>query len=281
MFPNCKAALAASVVLASVAAPRAEAVLVDNEIVLLVDAQAIGADDFNLILENVAQSFEQQSFIDGVAEGANGSIAATLVLFNSNNGETIGIPWMQLSSSSDLLNFADSVRNVTNATPFGNTSYAGAISTGAAQIANSIYEGSIGQLTVIDDGTGFFEVDEAGTQAARDAALASSVDVINAVVFDAEFQEDRIEGYYSANVVGGQGGTVTAVASPLVSLDGGLLGGPTLGRTAEAEAAIADSIASAVTSPTVDAAALSNVPEPSSVLLLLGSGIGFLVRRKR
>ena len=267
-FPHWKVFLTAAVLSTSLGALRVEAVAVDTELVVLVDAQASLPFDFDLILEGVAQAFEQQSFIDSVVGGPNGRIAATLILFNSNNGETVGIPWMELSSAQDLTNFAGSVRNVSNATPFGGVDYAGAISEGAAQIASSAFEGAVRQLTIIDDGTGFFGPNRSGTQAARDAALASSVDVINAVVFDAQFQVDTVEEYYNTNVVGGPGGTVDVVASS----QGGI-------RSSAVSSAIEASITSAVTTPTVAAAAA--VPEPSSLFLILGSGLTLLVRRKR
>lgn len=259
--------LAYSLVVVSLFSARAQAISVDTELVLLVDAQTFSQPDFDLILDGVAQGFEQQSFIDSVAAGSEGRIAATLVLFNSNNGETVGIPWMELSSASDLQNFANSVRNVANPTPFGNVSYAGAISTGAAQIASSVYQGALKQLTIVDDGTGFFEANPTATQAARDAALASSVDVINAVVFDAAFQVNRVENYYNNNIVGGEGGEVVVVDSPQ--------GGP---KSAAVSAAIEASIVTAVSSPTITAA---SVPEPSSVFLLFVSGAAFCARRRR
>lgn len=257
---------------ATLTATQAHAINVDTELVLLVDAQTFNQSDFDLILDGVAQSFEQQTFIDSVAAGPFGRIAATVVLFNSNNGETIGIPWMELSSPADLQNFATSVRNLPNPTPFGNVSYAGAISTGAAQIASSAFDGTLRQLTLIDDGTGFFEANPTGTRAARDTALASSVDVINAVVFDAAFRVDAVETFYNDNIVGGPGGSVTVVESPQ--------GGP---KSAAFTAEIGASIVSAATTPTVDAAAVSAnaIPEPSSVFLVVTAGLGILAHRRR
>lgn len=253
--------------LSSLLSTSAQAVDVDTEMVILVDAQTYSQPDFDLILEGVAQAFEQQDFINSVAAGPFGKIAATVILFNSNNGETVGIPWMELSSSADLQNFASTVRNMSNPTPYGNVSYAGAISEGAAQIASSVYEGSLRQMTLIDDGTGFYAASPSATQVARDAALASSVDVINAVVFDAQYQVGTVENYYNANVIGGAGGDVTVVGSPQ--------GGP---KSAAITAAIESSITTAVSSPTITTSA---VPEPSSLLLFAVAGLGLFGYRRR
>ena len=281
-FPRNKAVLAASVVFASFAAPRAEAIAVDNELVVLVDAYAGQDLSFDTVLDGIAQSFERQSFVDSVVSGPNGRIAATVVFFNSNTqtGLTEGIPWMELSSSADLLNFASTIRTLTGAV-LGNVNYSNAISEGAALIAGSGNEGTLGQLTFIDDGTGFFSQEPAAARTARDAALSSSVDVINAVVYDTQDTLSTIETYYNDNIVGGAGGTLATVNSPTVPLPNGLTGaldGSVAGKSEASEAAIADSIANAVTSPTIAAAA---VPEPSSFLLLAASGFGFLIRRKR
>ena len=263
-----KALFMASAMFVSLAATQAEAVAVDTELVLLVDAQSSSPASFDVILEGVAQAFEQQSFVDSVATGPNGKIAATLIFFNSDGGENVRIPWMELSSAADLQGFADSVRNVVDLNPGGNVSYASAISTGAAQTASTAFEGSVRQLTVIDDGNGFFGAQPSATQSARDAALSSSVDVINAVIFDVQGSLSRAEDYYNNNIVGGPGGTVDAIPFPANGQ-----------RSPELTAAIESSITNAITAPTIAAAAA--VPEPSSVLLILGSGLAFLVRRRR
>lgn len=265
LLPCLKPVFACLALLIGPFVQSAQAIDVDTELVVLVDAQTYSQPDFDLILEGVAQSFEQQSFIDAVAAGTHGKIAASLVLFNSNNGQTVGIPWMELSSSADLQGFADTVRNVSNPTPYGNVSYAGAITEGAAQIASSIYEGTVRQLTLIDDGTGFYAANPAATQTARDAALASSADVINAVIFDVQYQEATAENYYNNNVIGGANGSVAVIGSP----QGGA-------KSAAVTAAIESAIVTQITTET-----LSNVPEPSALFLLALSGLSLLARRRQ
>ena len=89
-----------------------QAAPVDSEIVILVDGQSGTQDSFALMLEGVAQAFEQQSFIDSVASGPHRSVAASVMVLNAG-GSATAIPWMELSSVEDLQSFATSVRNVT------------------------------------------------------------------------------------------------------------------------------------------------------------------------
>ena len=250
----------------------AEAVQVDTELVILVESRTSPNSDFDVIIEGVARAFEQQSFADRLAAGPTGSIAASVILFNSATelaqGIANGVPWMQLSSTADLQNFASQIRNINNPPSSGNVDYAGAIAAGAAQLASSVFEGSVRQITLIDDGTGFFDSDPNGTRAARDAALASSADVINAVVFgtQGDFQSNAAESFYNANVIGGTDANVEVIRERTNNT-------PTI---AEQTDLIQNAIVTQINPET-----LSVVPEPSAFALLLVAGLPFLARRKR
>ena len=247
---------------------------VDSEIVILVDAQTFSAGSFDLALEGVARAFEQQSFVDSVASGPFGAVAASVLVFGSN-GTTTEVPSTNLSSESDLSIFADAVRSVTQPPSFGTISYVDAISTAAASLAASSAEGTLRQLTVIEDGAFFlFNNTAAEISAARDVALANSFDVINSVVYNAGVtggaRADAIEGFYNANVVGGgPGGEVEVVTGSLFGAPAGAVGEE-----------IANTIAAQVSQPTVEAVTLASVPEPSTLFL---GGLSFavlLVRRR-
>lgn len=242
-----------------------EAINVDREILILVDAQTYSTSDFDLILEGVAMSFENQSFLTAVANGAYGSIASSLIFFNAG-GEQTALPWMQLSSATDLQNYATAVRNLVQPNAGGNVSYASAIATGAASIANSAFTGTQSQITMIDDGTGFYKVVPGQTKKARNAALASGVDVINAVVFDAQYQVSTVEDYYEKNIVS-SASNLAVLATP----QGG-------SKSAAELSAISDALEVAITSQTIAAAP---VPEPSSALLLSLGLFGLASRRRR
>ena len=244
---------------------------VDSEIVILVDSQTFSEASFDLILDGVAQAFEQQSFIDSVAGGPFGSIAASVMVFAAG-GTSTAIPWMELSSAGDLQTFATSVREIAQPNSFGTISYVDAISAGAASIASSTVEGTVQSITLIEDG-GFFLFSDTGAQiqAARDAALASGVDVINSVIFNADGREAAIQNYYDANVVsGGENGQAAVIGGSSFGAPSGELGD-----------AIQEGIVASVTQPTVDSNELASVPEPSVSFLGALSGLALLVRRRR
>ena len=141
-------------------ASGAMAVQVDSEILILVDGQTFSNASFDLALEGIAQAFEQQSFIDSVATGPFGSIAASVLVFGSG-GTSTAVSWMELSNASDLQNFATSVRNITAPPSFGAISYVDAIASGAASIASSTAEGTLRQISIVEDG-GFFLFSDTG-----------------------------------------------------------------------------------------------------------------------
>ncbi|MES2438266.1 MAG: DUF1194 domain-containing protein [Verrucomicrobiota bacterium] len=253
------------VVAAAMFGSPCEAAAVDTELVLLVDAQTYSQSDFILILDSIASSFEQQAFQDAVIHGSLGKMAATVILFNAP-GEQVGTPWIELSSNLDLNNFAQSVRAIAYPNQGGNVSYSTAISTAAAQLDSNQFTGTTRQITMIDDATGFYEAGAAATLAARNAALATSADVINAIVFDAQYRESAVQAFYNANIVS-PGGALSVVSTP----QGGA-------KTSLQIQSVISSVVGTVSQPTV--AATAAVPESSSSILLgLGSLLAFRRRR--
>ena len=244
---------------------------VDSEIVILVDGQTFSNSSFDLILDGVAQAFEQQSFIDSVASGPFGAVAASVLVFGAT-GTTTAVPWLELSDASQFQDFADSVRSITAPPSFGFVSYVDAIAAGTASIAASASEGTVSQISIIEDGSFFLFSDTgAETRAARDSALASGVDVINSVIYNAAGRQTAIQNYYDANVVsGGANG------------DADVIGGSVFGAPNPVVAAvIEDEIIENLTQPTIDANALAAVPEPSSAFLGAFSCLLLLARRRR
>ena len=259
--------------LSAVCSANLMAAPVDSEILILVDGQTFSGASFDFLLDGVAKAFEQQSFIDSVAEGAYGSIAASVMVFNAA-GTTTAIPWVELSNVNDLQDFATSVRGITTPFSFGTIGYADAIASGAASIAGSTAEGTIRQMTIIEDlGFGLATFDTSGEiQTARDTALAGGVDVINAVVYNAGGRQDGVvQDYYDEFVVGGTPGGTAGV------VEGSIFGEPT-GTVADD---VDGAITVAVTQPTIDSNNLSRVPEPSVALLGGLSGLFLLGRRRR
>ena len=244
------------------------AVAVDTELVILVDAQTYSRSDFDLIIDSAARMFEQPSLQDAVMNGLTGKMAASVILYNIS-GESVRVPWTQLVSTMDFQNFANSVRQISYPNAGGNINYATAISTASSQIAANGYSGTNRQITIIDDATGFYEAGATATRAARDTALSSNVDVINAIAFDAQYRESAVSNFYRANIAS-PSGTVSVVSTPQ--------GGP---KTAAQLLMIQTEIEGTAAQPTVAATALhlQTVPEPSIGLLSI-CGLLLTLRRQ-
>lgn len=250
--------------MAGLPAATCEADNVDTQLVILVDAQTYSQSDFNLILDSVAKSFEKTDFQTAVMQGMYGKMASSVMLYNLP-GQQVALNWTELTTQQDFLNFASSVRSIAYPNTGGNVSYASAISAAAAHISSSSSQGTTQQITLIDDATGFWQVDPTGTKAARDAAIASGVDIINAIVFDAAYQESAVNSYYATNIVS-PNSSVTVLSTPQ--------GGP---KSAADLGLVSDSISGSVTGP-----AIAAVPEPAAAgLALLGSLLGITRRRRK
>lgn len=238
---------------------------VDTELVILVDAQTYSASDFNLMIENVAQSFERQEFISAVMNGVYGKMATSVMLYNLS-GQQVATSWAELSTPQQFLNFAQTVRSISYPNRGGNVSYAAALTAATASINSSSSVGTTQQITLLDDATGFYSADPAGTLAARNAALAAGVDIINAIVFDAAYRETEISNFYNTNVVNQPGG-LKLISSPQ--------GGP---KSSLDLAQLSGSVSNNISDPTM---AISAVPEPSGWMLCGAASVFFCAGFRR
>lgn len=241
------------------AASESLATQVDTELVILVDAQTYSASDFNLIIENVAQSFERQDFIDSVMNGIYGKMATSVMLYNLS-GQQVATTWAELSTPQQFASFAQTIRGINYPNRGGNVSYAAALTAATQSINSSSFVGTTKQITLIDDATGFYSASPAATLAARNSAVASGVHLINAIVFDAAYRENEISNFYNTNVVNQPGG-LRLVSSPQ--------GGP---KSSLDLSNISASISDNISEPTM---AISAVPEPNGFLLMGASVLFF------
>ncbi|RYD62333.1 MAG: DUF1194 domain-containing protein [Verrucomicrobiaceae bacterium] len=241
---------------------------VDTELLILVDAQTYSQSDFNLILDNVAKSFESNAFYTAVTQGGvYGKIASSVMLYNLPTNP-VAITWTELTTQQDFLNFATSIRNIANPNTGWGVSYAAALTSATNHMNASPSNGTVQQITIIDDATGFYQADPAATNAARNAALASGVDVINAMVFDAAWQEATVNNFYQNNVISPGTGSVTVVSSPQ--------GGP---KPNNDLTLITSGIQTTVAGPAMAHAAA--VPEPTAPMAFGLAGIFALMLRRR
>jgi len=248
---------------------QADAAAVDSELVLLVDITQRGLNnhEFEDVMQGYASAMTSSQVLDSIGSGATGKIAVSLVFYGNSLTHVVGIPWMMISNATEAQQFADMARNLSR--PVSNTSP-------SIETAIDFAMGHFGSETG-GSGNGFesdvqiVEVVAASlptlpnpdaVQDSRDGALATGVDVINAVAIGNSTRD--IKNFFEDNVVGGAiaGNQGSATAS-------------------KANNSLANFLASDLAKSIEDGGtAPSSVPEPSSAVL--GSvAILLLLRRRR
>lgn len=207
------------------ASPSARAVEVDAELLLLVDVTwSVSFSEFDTMMEEYAQAFESGAVLDSLQTGEHGSIAASVVFYSSRNRQSVGVGWMEISDEASAQDFADALRAAV--VPFGafRASVSNALDFAVPYFGDETggtgngFESDVQAITLTADGidTGSRRTGgsrETTVQNARDAALSSGVDIINAVTIGTA---GSVDDYFVDNVIGGavgetQAGVVNAV----------------------------------------------------------------------
>jgi hypothetical protein len=249
---------------------KAEAELVDSELVLLVDITPRGfnGSEFDQVMDSYATAFTSSQVLNSIQSGLYGKIAVSLMFFGNASTQVVGIPWMTIGNSTEAATFAALARAVNQPFSIGSPSIASALTVATLSFgsetggtANGFESNAqiieIAAASVPPGGT-------AGVTAARNGALASGVEMINTIALGN--RAAAVESYYAANVIGGEAGGVLA-SSNASSINGGLAGMLTNQLSGGVAAGAAES--------------LSAVPEPSTSLALLSSVALLLVRRRQ
>jgi hypothetical protein len=250
--------------------PRVEAVDVDSELVLLVDITPRGLNrgEFDLVMESYATAFTSSQVLDSIQAGTYGRIAVSLMFYGNASTQQVGIPWMMIGSATEAEQFAALARGVTRPFSIGSPSISAAVQAASLSFgtetggADNGFESST-QIIEVAAATVPTGPSAAGVTAARDSALASGVDLINAMTLGN--RAAAIESYYATNLIGGEAGGVVATSTSS-TVDGGLA-----------------SLLGSHVSGSIDggaSASISAVPEPSAALGLL-SGLALLLVRRR
>lgn len=228
-FTSLAAAGVIAVAASAFSADEAEASTVDLELLLLTDVSgSVDADDFDLFKTGYAAAFRSAALINKVAEGAIGKIAVAVGFWSTSSLLPSGTPqqllatdWTVIDDASSGDAFATVIEGL--ARPFdGRTAMAAAIDWGAGLFATNGIEGTRQVIDVVADGAESELCSEAQPicaplQNARDAALASGVDAINALFIRNEpffgMPSDTIDAllYGETNVIGGPGSFVTLI----------------------------------------------------------------------
>jgi hypothetical protein len=165
--------------------------------------------DFELQRDGYASAF--QSAVVKNAVDQHGPIAVSLVYWSDS--QSVAVPWTLISDAASSDAFAAAI-SAAGRSSSGNTRMAAAMSYGTATFAGNGFEGERLVMDISGDGAdsdnGYSELNAPNVQAARDNALASGVDQINALWIDDRdyFGDDPADiiqalDYGSINVLGG------------------------------------------------------------------------------
>ena len=247
---------------------KAEATTVDSELVLLVDItdRGLNSHEFEDVMNGYASAMTSSEVLDSIASGATGRIAVSLVFYGNAMTQAVGIPWMMICNAAQAEEFATLARSLSR--PWSSTSpsidtaidfAAGHFGTETGGSSNG-FESSVQIIEVAAASLPLFPDPEA-VRESRDGALASGVDVINAVAVGNSTRD--IKKFFAANVVGGE-----------------VAGNPGSAASTRANNSLDIFLASDLGKSIEDGGTVSvSVPEPSSALLM--SGAGFLLLRRR
>lgn len=250
---------------------QAKAVNVDSELVLLVDttSSALNNTQFNDLMNAYASSFSSSQILDSIQSGAYKKIAVSMMFFGTSNSLQVGIPWMEIGSSSQALQFATLLQNV-NRPAFNGTSELANALTGATAYFGSetgyAANGFESQVQMIEVAASRKPNNNtaAATTTSSSSALTSGVDMINSVALGN--QANSIDTFYTANVIGSTIPGVPAT-SDTSALNGTL-------------AANLNSILTTTVQTGANTAVITAVPEPDSSLAL-AAGVLLLLKRRR
>lgn len=264
-----RAVLAGSLLSLLPSAVSAEAV--DSEIVLLVDITRPGLSNtqFNQLMNGYATAFSSTQVMDSIQSGSYGRIAVSMMFYGNSSTQLVGIPWMMIGNMTQAQQFAALARNLTM--PFSvSTANVGAAITAATLSfgteTGGTSNGFESTVQMIEVATAKNQPNNtaSSTRASSSGALASGVDVINALALGN--QANAINNFYTANVIGStlSGVTPTSTTSPLNG---------TLASTVSSM--LSETVQTGAT------ASINAVPEPGAFFGLIPATLILLKRRRR
>ncbi len=246
---------------------------VDTELVLLVNvSNGVTTTRFNDIMTAFGDAMTSSTILDAIQSGRTGSIAASVMFWSSANRQAVGVPWMQISDLTSATNFAAQLAAA--ARPFtGGSALAPALSAATNHFGTETggpENGFLSSSQIISLTTNGnnppAQPGPSTIQAARDAALASGVDLIDVRLQAAARQNQARLDYYNTNVIGS---TIDGVEATTVVSN----------SRAAFRASLSGSLLTQINAGAQ--ASLTVVPEPSIPLLTGLAALAFGLRRRR
>lgn len=244
---------------------------VDSEILLLVDITRpeLSQREFERLMDGYAASFSSSQVLDSIQSGNYGRIAVSMMFFGQSSLQVVGIPWMSIGNASQAQQFADLARSVTRPMTIFNSNVAAALTAATPTFGTETggtsngFESAV-QIIEVASTDVPSNATASATAAASSNALASGVDIINALALGN--RATAVEAFYASNVIGS---TIQGVpATSETSRFNGNLAGTMNGMFTE----------SVQTAATISVTA---VPEPSQMYGLIPATLLLLRRRRR
>ncbi|MCU0749371.1 MAG: DUF1194 domain-containing protein [Akkermansiaceae bacterium] len=244
---------------------------VDSEILLLVDITRpeLSQREFERLMDGYATSFSSSQVLDSIQSGNYGRIAVSMMFFGQSSLQVVGIPWMSIGNASQAQQFADLARSVVRPMTIFNSNVAAALNAATPTFGTETggtsngFESAV-QIIEVASTHVPSNATAAATATASSNALASGVDIINALALGN--RANAVETFYASNVIGS---TIQGVpATTETSRFSGTLAGTMNGMFTE----------SVQTAATISVTA---VPEPSQMYGLIPATLLLLRRRRR
>jgi hypothetical protein len=247
---------------------QADAVAVDSELVLLVDItqRGLNSHEFEDVMNGYANAMTSSQVLDSIGSGAQGKIAVSLVFYGNSLTHVVGIPWMMVSNAAEAQQFANLARDLYRPLSINSPSIDTALNFATDHFGTETggksngFESTVQIIEVAAASLPLFP-DPGAVKEARNDALASGVEVINAVAVGNSTRD--IKNFFAANVVGGE---LAGVAGSSTSV--------------KANNSLGNFLSSDLAASIEDGGTASMaVPEPSGAVLI--SAAGFLLLRRR
>ncbi len=182
---------------------RADAV--DVALVLAVDvSESVDAGEYVLQHEGIARSFENPQVIDAISGGKRGAIDVLMLEWSDRDKQAVTVGWTKVRDKASAASFAAQVRQ-------GQRSSNGLTAIGDAMMASAAAFAALPDQPdrrIIDiSGDGMANIGPKPAEV-RDALVAQGI-TINGLAILAS--EPWLDGYYDANVIGGDGAFVLKV----------------------------------------------------------------------
>lgn len=265
-------ALSVSSATAVFSSQSAAAIEVDTELILLVDVSgSVTSEQFTSLMNSYAAAITSSSVLDAIQSGDYGKIAATLVFWGGETSQVVAVPWMEISNATQAASFSTLLLAATR--PFeGRTAIGSALNYATPLFGTETggQDNGFSSLVQIIDisGDGFDNASpprgdrEENVRAARDASLATGVDMINGLPIGNT--DGSLAAYYARNVIGGSVGDVSAFV-----------------QDADTYANVEGSLVTKLTREIGAATGNKVVPEPSTAFLSLITSVFLLRHRSR